>query len=486
LRSFKKMSRHRVILIIYDAMFFFFVFKMFFYMTYVGRFPDELQHISYIAYLQQEKVIIPEFKDMRVLQKTSDESNQNAFIKKTGYSGTYKFGKSFNYLGHPPLYYHIMRLSGGVKVAKDGKITINIIKLRTFNIFLAAIAMIIMFYIGYTRLGNLPPIHLLYATVCVSIPMLSYGCAGVNNDTLTLLGITLFLLGLLRMSEYERGAGTFALIGAGIAVTLLSKMVAGLVIAVSIVLFLTFTLISEKNLRFLFSKAVLAAIPPCLIAFIYFIIVYKQTGTFQPTFRILAPEQFYASNFYVKPARRRNYNFAQYSQYYWNSFMHTWTGIYSYVKFLKPGNFYTLAQIGLVTIWALPVLLFIQVRKKFHYPMAKGILAMYIGLIFTACFQFLRAYHEFKDISGYLGGFQSRYYLCMIPMLALAAVYAFGFLYDSKIALFRSNPDGSEIVLSERKWQIRRKAVVIFCIAFTALLLYEDFIYFIINFSDYL
>lgn len=480
-----KLSRHRAITIIYDAMFFFFIFKMFFYMTYVGRFPDEMEHISYIAYLEKTNAIIPDFKDMTVLVQAGSGTAKTPFLQKSGYAGTFKFGQSFNYLGHPPLYYQIMRLSGGVKV-KNGIVTIDIVRLRTFNILLSAVAIFLMFYIGKTRLGNVPAIHLLYSAVCVSVPMLAYDCAGVNNDTLTLLGVSVFLLGLLRLSEKRYDATTYAIIGSGIAVTMLAKTVAGLAVVLSVAVFLVFNVFREKNLRFVFNRYALAALPACAVALAYFLAVHHQTGSFQPTFRELAPSQFYASTFYVPVAHRANYNFGQYAKYYWNAFMRTWTGIYSHVSLEKKGSFLNPGQIGLVAVWALPLPLLLQVRKKFHYPMAKAILSVYAGLLLTAAIQFFRAYGEFKNVSGYLGGYQSRYYLCMIPMLSLAAVYSFGFLYDSHIAFFRSGPEGEEIMLTRRQWLRRRAGVVIFCVAFTALLFYEDFIYFLLNFKDYM
>lgn len=477
-------DKRRIIFVIYTVMFFYFMFKMFFYAVLVGRFPDEMAHISYIAYLIQNHSVIPDFKNMTILENVSGSKVTDAISAKMGYGGAFKFGKSFNYLGHPPLYYQIMRLSGGV-IVHNGVVTIDIFRLRAFSIMLAAAALFLMFYIGYSRLGNVPAIHLLYAAVCVSVPMLSYDCAGVNNDTLALLGVAIILLGLLRFSVKQRDYITFTLLGFGIAVTLLAKLVAGMAICVSILFFLFFTIKEEKKLSLFSLKSILPAIPACLLVIAYFYAVYKTTGTIQPTFRKLCPQQFYASTFYVSLHQRSKFNFGQYSVYYWNAFLRTWTGIYSHVKLQKAGNFLSLNQFGLAFLWLLPLPLFLQFKKKFHYPILTTLLALYMGLLSTAGFQFFRAYHEFKSVSGYLGGYQSRYYLCMIPFIGLAAVCSFGFFYDSKISLFQSK-SGEATELTETQWKIRRYAVLIFCYLYTCLLIYEDFVYFIMNFKDYI
>jgi hypothetical protein len=95
-------------------MFVFFVYKMFFYSQCIGRFPDEIEHVSYIATLETDNAIIPDFKSMKILQLVPSApliKNNDGILTEA-----FTFGKSFNYLGHPPLYYQIMRLSGGVTV----------------------------------------------------------------------------------------------------------------------------------------------------------------------------------------------------------------------------------------------------------------------------------------------------------------------------------------------------------------------------------
>lgn len=80
-----------------------------------------------------------------------------------------------------------MRLSGGVKI-QNRLVTIDINRLRYFNMMIAVFAMLLIFYIGFTRINKVPVFHLLFATICVCVPMLSYVCAGVNNIFCLLIG----------------------------------------------------------------------------------------------------------------------------------------------------------------------------------------------------------------------------------------------------------------------------------------------------------
>lgn len=471
-------KRKKIIFLVYATVFAFFIFKMFFYAHFVGRFPDEVAHISYIAYLEQEHKIIPDFKSMTILipkEKNNDLSAVKDIL--VSYPGPYIFGESVNYLGHPPLYYQLMRLSGGVKV-QNGVASIDIWRLRYFNMVLSAFAMLLIFYIGYSRIRDIPILHLLSATICVSVPMLAYVSAGVNNDNLALLGVSLSVLGLLRFSEHKRTFFTYSLLSIGLYISVMSKLTAGLIVLLAFALYLVFALITEKNLRFLKSKEFLVTLPVYLIAAAYFALVHMQTGSFQPSYRLLDLQGYLASDFYVPPASRTHMDFLQYAKYYIAAFLGTWTGIASNVSLLKDETaLYSLPQIGLVGLLVLPLLLSLQLGKnRPERPAALALFAFYLGLIITMIVQFLRAYLEYKNISGYLGGYQSRYYLCGIAAIALATVFAAGNIYGKETGKQGRGP--ARI--------IRQMTVQFAAFAFVLLLLYEDFGFFLKHFTDYL
>jgi hypothetical protein len=111
-------------------------------------------------------------------------------------------------------------------------------------------------------------------------------------------------------------------------------------------------------------------------------------------------------------------------------------------------------------------------------------LAMFAGLIAASLVQGLRAYYYFRYVSGYLGRFSR----------AIISVRLRGLRWP---ALTRCSGDGEKRTLSGRREEavveqarrsdiVRKWAVGIFCVGYSALLLYEDFIYFLLNFTSYL
>ncbi|MCC8081984.1 MAG: hypothetical protein LIO80_08285, partial [Lachnospiraceae bacterium] len=52
-------------------------------------------------------------------------------------------------------------------------------------------------------------------------------------------------------------------------------------------------------------------------------------------------------------------------------------------------------------------------------------LCVFTGMFAASWMQFYSAYRNFFFTAGYMGGFQSRYYLCWVPVLAFAFAYLF-------------------------------------------------------------
>lgn len=473
-----KLNSKYFISLIYLVMFIFFVYKMFFYSQFVGRFPDELSHISYIATLTKDNAIIPNFKSMTILEPFTTSSVPT----KDTTSVTYKFGQTFNYLGHPPLYYQIMRLSCGV-TANNGIVMVNLFQLRFFNMLLCALALLLIFYMGYSRIGKSPLMHLLYATIVVSVPMLAYICAGINNDTLALVGTTVFIFGLIRFSEQKLNYLTYILISVGVTTSFLSKLTTGTLITFAIIFFLLFYLLKNRNLRFLISKQFLITIPIYLVVVAYYAAIYIQTHSIQPTFITIDPKGFYASGFYMLPADRIYMSFAHYVKTFISNFLGTWIGIASHVSLYKHGGLISFEKTALLSLLVLPLMLFWQFKK--NEPSNKlnsAVISVYIGIAITMLIQVLRAYYEYKNVSGYLGGYQSRYYLCGISAIALSIVFvARGFYENQSIKHFKLRFGNNKINIP-----IKKALTGCICIIFIGLLIYEDFIYFLLNFKNYL
>lgn len=481
-----------LIILMYVVFFSFFGFKMIFYAEHVGRFPDEIAHVSYIAYLEKTHKIIPDFKNMTILQQAKTENtNSTAGSSQSITNSKYTFGKDFNYLGHPPLYYQIMRLSGAVKV-QNNIVTINFIKLRSFNIVLSALALLLILYIGYTRIGKNPVLHCLYAAIVVSVPMLAYDSAGINNDTLALIGLSVFIFGLLRFSEKKRNYATYFTISLGLFISFMSKLTAGLVVFISLFLYIVLISIKEKNIKFLMSRKFFATLPVYLATAGYYLIVYFQTGSILPTYRLLDPTDYYESGFYVDIANRTHMNFGEYIVYFAQNFFRTWTGIASHVSLIKIGSFFSVNNIALLGLLFLPILLLFQIRWIIEKSSVVLVaISVYFGVIISAVIQCLRAYNEYVNVSGYLGGYQSRYYLCGIAAIALCIVIIVESLLNDAgkthetDTLFETN-----LILHSYKskavFRVKNLLLYSSCLFFISLLFYEDFIYFIIHFNDYL
>lgn len=501
MRKEKEKYKHLIILI-YAFAFRFFVYKMFFYSEYVGRFPDEMQHVAYIAYLEKENVIIPVFKDMKTFVNNSTahiDYNTELNSKSKNNTHEYTFSNNLNYLGHPPLYYQIMRLSRAVQV-NGNNVTVDLFKLRLFNIALSALGMLLILYIGYTRIGKNVILHCLYTTIIISVPMLAFCCAGVNNDTLAFIGVPIFILGLLRFSEQKRNFNTFFIISLGVFISFMAKVSAGMIVLISLFIYVILIIVKEKNARFLISKKFLTTLPIYLVTMGYFLVVYHQTGSIQPSFAKLSPQGFYNSGFYVNVADRTHMNFSQYTVYFARNFLTTWTSIQSHFSLEKIGGAISMNTTAESLLLVLPIILIFQIKRdKRNSSIMLVLISLYFGLAITAITQWLRQYSQYTNISGYLGGFQSRYYLCGIPAIALGVTFIMKNLFEkssktSNVDERKSNVQYHEITNNltlqcyetKNSFIFKKLVLCIICLIFICMLFYEDFIYFLIYFKDYL
>ncbi|MDO4742982.1 MAG: hypothetical protein Q4B04_02965 [bacterium] len=452
----------RLIIFIYVAMLIFSTGKMVFYNEKVGRTPDEPLHIGYVAYLDQTNDIIPEFDKMPYAH-TVFLDNETLKIKFT--EGT------VNYLRHPPLYYHLMRLSNAVSAEENDTFTVNLDRIRSFNICITIISLALIFYLGFTRVKKIPILHLLYSMIAISVPMLTYCCSGVNNDSFTILTVSVFYWGILRYCENKRNFSTYLLIALGIATTLLTKMTAGIIVLLAAAIVLISTLIREKCWKQLISWQFLITIPLYLLPVAYYLFTYFKYGSFQPELHVLNQDYANSTGFYLPVADRTVQSFLNYFYYFFNNFMHTWTGIFSHTSLPKPWQNAFLENIALILIWVFPLLSFIKpIRQTQKY--AKPICAIFIGVLVTVVMQFINGYNGLLN-RGYVGGYQSRYYLCAIAMFALCATV----LVEKALTTCDQN---------KRDYPIVKKILICATVVFIGLLAYEDFIYFLVHYNNYL
>ncbi len=453
----------RVIAVIYATMLLFSGFKMLFYAEKVARTPDEIVHIAYVAYLEQNDCVVPDFAEMEMV----------AQIEETDSSMTLSFAQdTVSYLGHPPLYYHLMKLTDTVNVSDDGMIYVNITEMRLYSMSLVLLALVLMFYIGYTRIEKKPLLHLLYATACTSVPMMLYGASGISNDSLCLLTVTATVLGLLRYVENKRNFGTYLLIAVGIFATLMTKLTAGIMISFAGVIIFAASMIKQKSAKELISLRFLATLPLYLIAVVYYLVMYKEYGGFVVSILNLDPKYARESGFYIDVSNRTSMGIIEYAHYYRECFFKSWTSVWSHVSLLKEDDsWFSVQNIGLITLWFAPLgLLIKKFRKKIPY--SGMLLAGYAGITLTFIMQAVNGYSGFCA-RGYTGGFQSRYYICAICIFALALAKLFEAAFNM-------------LFVEERYAELLRKVITLSAIVFTSLLAYEDFIYFVAYFNNYI
>ena len=126
----------------------------------------------------------------------------------------------------------------------------------------------------------------------------------------------------------------------------------------------------------------------------------------------------------------------------------------------------------------MPIFLFF-VRKFQKY--AVMLIGFYISLAMVVWMQFQRAFETYFYVAGYTGGHQTRYYLCVLPILAFIAVYLLQMLTERKEKPSAESERCHEgmIILSPN-----RVAVTISIVASIGLL-YSGFVYFLFNYFGY-
>lgn len=453
-----------LIILTYCLFFCYSAFRIDFYHEYIGETPDESSHISYVSYLVENKgKLVPNFENMKMRTiKNQNEIELNA-------------NDRTNYLGHPPLYYQILYRLGTIQKVK-GIQYINWQRMDLITVTIGLIGILIIFYIGFTRIKNVPLFHLLYACITTSVPMMMYSISGVTNDTLALLTVSLFFLGLLRFSEKKYTFLTYLILSIGISGSLLTKLTAGLMVVLASIIYILYFLLKNKTLKPFFNWKFLLSVPLYLLPVTYFLKIYFKYKTFQPAYQVVAPEQFYQSIFYTAFENRKFMSIYEYVFYYFGNFFKSWRSLESSVSAPKISSWYSVDSFGIMAICFLPVLIFFLKDSKRELAVLKGTL---LAIFLTFMMQFKNAITRFFQ-DGYLGSFQSRYYICAIAMMGLSIVKIFE---HAK----RSQNDTENMLLEEKNYFKINKKVVIntFIILLILSMFYGDFIYFLLNFTDY-
>jgi 4-amino-4-deoxy-L-arabinose transferase-like glycosyltransferase len=361
--------------------------------------PDEPVHVSYVVWLEASGALLPRYEEMRLLEADG------------------RFGAQPSYLAHPPAYYHLLRglarVTGGVPA---GPLDAGTRRLRALSAPLFAAAAALFLWLGFRRAAPLPA-HALYAASVATVPPLAFVGSAVNNDVLAFLAGGLALLGLARLLEGRAGARTGTLVGAGLALALLSKATAGLLVLLAAAAALALARRAvrwERDARFL-----LALAPWLLLPALHYVPILVRYGTPVPSLEVVDPEAFARSAFVEAPGAPRLAD-VPWAVKLLKVFGSTWLSLIAHV-WLPVGPLTTLAGPALAALLAALGLF----RRRGPGDVAESaaddlVRAGAVALAATLLVNLAWARDGYVA-TGRLGGIHARYYLPLLPVLALAA-----------------------------------------------------------------
>lgn len=398
-----RISKKKSIQFVYFFSVIFIIAQIFYYSIYVGHSPDEPAHMSYVEYILENKTIIPNFYEMEMYDFSSGLPE--------AIPGT------INYLGHPPLYYWFLAICQMLL----GGTTFNLVLLRLCSTGIGLIAIGIFMGLGYKYLSKKNPIvHLIYIISTVSLPFFLYSFSGLNNDILSLLGVVISFWGILRFENERKNLLTYFLLSLGIFITVFSKITAGIVLIFAYSIYILWTCRNEKSLSCVLNKNALIAIPFMIIGAWYFLAIFFRYGSFQPP---IPYDYLKTTDFFVDYPDRTCFTQIDYFKYFFTKFIETWGQINSHVSIIKSQDLLSLDRCIFYILPLSPILFF---KQKKDFIGKKFIIGVFLGIIVAIIGQYFSAINSFS-IRGYMGGFQSRYYICWMPVFA----FGFAFLYNN-------------------------------------------------------
>lgn len=368
--------------------------------------PDEIAHLSYVAWEKAHHQLIPDFA--------------NVSIYETVFNGYADLDKplAFNQLGHPPLYYLLMSLVPGTHVS-GSDVTYHVAWLRMVSLIILLLGLALCAYLLYTRLPRNPMLHMVAAIGLIACPNMVQVSAGVNNDSLCLLTVTVTIWGCLRFRERHYDWRTNALIMVGLSATLLTKLTAGMIAALLCLFVLVAALMEAESRVALKTRSFWATTPILLLPIAYYSAVFVRYHSIQPSYQQLDLKGYLGSTFYTAMEKRSSMSIMQYVDYYITQFLRTWWSMPWQSDLPRSGvTSFDPRAIALTLLLLVPFVVLCLGRTR--RDRTGNFLAMgLVAILLTAIYQFHNAMNGYY-INGYMGGLQSRYYLCAMLILVYA------------------------------------------------------------------
>lgn len=222
--------------------------------TPLGAAPDERAHATHVHEIAVGGRLTPDYANSRILPSEARG----------------------NYLGHPPLYYSVLGLTG--RVLDWGDPMDNYHRYRALSAAMVALGMLLWVLAG--RAFGVPSTWLI-ATVAAAnaIPMFPYLAGSINNDNLGYLAVAIGVYGVARLPAWPRAA--YYVGGLGLLVALLTKATAALFLLAFFCCWLAPQLRrSSSPLRDRHFLAALAAV--ALLAAAWYVPILLEYGTLFP------------------------------------------------------------------------------------------------------------------------------------------------------------------------------------------------------------
>ena len=415
-------------LFLYTIIFIFAIFKTTYYIKTVVAFhpPDERQHLAYVNYLHQNNsVVIPKFEDIRNLD-----------------------GTGYNYLGHPPLYYHILNFA----FDKDTTINRNLPLFRHISSLIFLLSFLLLLYLGWQAKLHIIG-DIVYLSILSSVPLFAYLGASINNDNLAFLGAALFFVSFFQLVKKKYTNITYTMLGLSIFIAYFAKLTVSIFIFLTLLFYLMYLLYKKTIIQINILQTIIVTcfIVPILYYQWHIFLTYE---AILPSFNITHPKAFLQSPYYVEETQR-----VYLSAYEWFERMSIvsfigWFNIQSHHYFFKSN---WIDYIGVVLIHILAIFsLFIKCEEKHEVICILGKITL-IAFMSVFIIQYFFTYgNHIKN--GYMGGIQSRY---LLPFLASFAIM-------------------SSILVDKFRKDIWLNAfIVILCIH----AIYSDFFYFLLYYK---
>jgi hypothetical protein len=392
----------------YTAVTAYVVMQFFFYVKYYAHSYDEIAHLSYVAYEKVHNQLLPRFEDMQIYRGAINPMGSLSVTD----------GVQFNQLGHPPLYYLIMSHLPGMRT-NGNEVVFQLGLLRGESFFIGLLGIALVFYIGFTRIRKVPLLHLMFALMIVSPPNPIFVMSGLNNDTLAFLTVAIFILGCIRFVERRYSLATYGLIALGISSTLLTKLTAGMIVSALGVALAAYALIVDRNPSALLRKEFFITVPIYALPVAYFGALYARYHTIQPSYEGLARAQYFGSNFYVPLSNRQEWSVLQYLLHFWGDFINNWNILPYLPDLQRPGmSPVSFESIALTLTLLMPLALFVVRKDRIGWQLALAVSSVWLVIVIQS-YSVLKVFYAY----GYLGGTQSRYYLCANVVFALAIIW---------------------------------------------------------------